>query len=627
MGPLAVVITGAPEGGLEQDAAHEGRTGEGQILLTVFQGEAAVHRADHEAVGVQVHRGDMLHQTAELAHTDRLGQGGDFIDLILLKALHPKLLIAGSRVDQPVEHAAQGHGPVADLPAGLRPPEDTELEDLAVLLIKLRLGQDLLFLHRQQMLQIQLIAQAPEEGHIAPGSQGGGPKGLGMGRGGDMGAHGGLRIEVTEALLDIQALDRVRVVGAPDLGRIAEHAQVEPVAAGGAALEEDLFSRPEDPAQHLIQAQDIPVGLGAQGNAMAVHVPFHIGDRGGVQHTGHIFHDVVPDLLLRQVQQQLMAAQDRLEAVGEGPFRVGPVEVGIRVDGLRLEPEAEPHPQALHLVPQALEAVGQFFHIHIIVAQTGPVIIALAEPAVVQDKELAAQLLCPHRQIHQAAVGKVEHQALPVVEEHRPFPLPPVFGDDMVHDKGMHPPGQLTEAAVRVAEHRLGGLEAFAGLQLLTEFGGIDALHHPGQALEGPLGGGVMVAGIDHIEAVDPSSGLRGILFVEQEAEIAAVGGSAGAALQYHPCVGDGGIPAAHLRDPAAVEGGHMEAAGNIQLEAHELIQGDGLGAGVLQHRPAGQGGLIGGVDQGQLQSFLPQGQLQLLLAPMGHGQASLRHL
>ena len=66
---------------------------------------------------------------------------------------------------------------------------NAELEHLPVLLVEGDLGLDLLPLHGKKGFQIQLIAQAAEEGHVAPGGQRRGAKGLGMGCGGDMGAE------------------------------------------------------------------------------------------------------------------------------------------------------------------------------------------------------------------------------------------------------------------------------------------------------------------------------------------------------------------------------------------------------------------------------------------------------
>ena len=66
------------------------------------------------------------------------------------------------------------------------------------------------------------------------------------------------------AVLNGQPLNGVGVVGRPDLGREAEHSQVKPVAAGGAALQQDVRPGRENPAKHVVQAQDKIVGFRPQ---------------------------------------------------------------------------------------------------------------------------------------------------------------------------------------------------------------------------------------------------------------------------------------------------------------------------------------------------------------------------
>jgi hypothetical protein len=60
-----------------------------------------------------------------------------------------------------------------------------------------------------------------------------------MGGGRDVGAPGGLGIEIGKASLNLQPGDGVGVVGGPDLGAKAEHTQIKPVAAGRTALQQN----------------------------------------------------------------------------------------------------------------------------------------------------------------------------------------------------------------------------------------------------------------------------------------------------------------------------------------------------------------------------------------------------
>ena len=67
--------------------------------------------------------------------------------------------------------------------------------------------------------------------------------------------HRGERVQIGEPALDVQPLYGVGVVRRPDLRRETEHAEVEAVPAGGAALEEDVRPRVE----HIALSKDCNV--------------------------------------------------------------------------------------------------------------------------------------------------------------------------------------------------------------------------------------------------------------------------------------------------------------------------------------------------------------------------------
>ena len=261
----------------------------------------------------------MAEQRAELSDPQLLHPAGDPISAAGLQTLYHQPLIAGRGMLQLMEYTSQTHLSAVHLPADMRrvflPPEAAELEHFPVLLVEGDLVLNLHLFHRQQMLQIQFIAQKTEEGHIAPGGQRGIAQSLGMRCRGNMGAEGGLGVEIGQAVLDLQPLDGIRVIGAPDLGREAQHAQIKPIAAGSTAFQQDMRPGPEDPPQNIVQTQNIGVGFPAQSCGMAVHIPLHIGDVGAVQHTAHRLHNIIPHVISGQIQQQLMAAVQRRQLI------------------------------------------------------------------------------------------------------------------------------------------------------------------------------------------------------------------------------------------------------------------------------------------------------------------------
>ena len=81
-----------------------------------------------------------------------------------------------------------------------------------------------------------------------------------VGAGGHVGGNGGQGVAVAIPLLNAQTAQGVGVVAGPDLGEVAQNAQVEAIAPGGAALEQNVREPGGEGIHQPIQAQDIPVG-------------------------------------------------------------------------------------------------------------------------------------------------------------------------------------------------------------------------------------------------------------------------------------------------------------------------------------------------------------------------------
>ena len=188
------------------------------------------------------------------------------------------------------------------------------------------------------------------------------------------------------------------------------------------------------------------MGFRPQRYGMAVYVPLDVGDAGAVQNPGDVLHDVVPHLRPGQIQQQLVAPQYRLKAVRQRPVRMGTVEVGIGIYGLRLKPEAEGKSPVLQVPGQPFQPLGKLLPVHGIISQSGTVVVPSREPAVVQHEQLTAQRLCPVGQAQQTVLAEIKGAALPAVVQHRPGTSAPMGRDDVVGDKRVHIGGQPAEA-------------------------------------------------------------------------------------------------------------------------------------------------------------------------------------
>ena len=167
--------------------------------------------------------------------------------------------------------------------------ERAVVEDRRQLLVQPDLLPHLLQFPFRQFVQIQFIAKLPRHGGIAPGVERGNPACLMVGAGGDMRAHDGEGIAVAGTRLDILPLHCVGVVAEPDLIKIAQHAQIEPASAAGAALHENvrepLLQGSKDPvkADHVpVRHLPLPVRWkrsGADFRHVPVHVPFYVFHR------------------------------------------------------------------------------------------------------------------------------------------------------------------------------------------------------------------------------------------------------------------------------------------------------------------------------------------------------------
>ena len=96
---------------------------------------------------------------------------------------------------------------------------------------------------------------------------------------------------------------------------------------------------------------------------------------------------------MAEVEHLLVARRQGCPAAGaEHPVGVGAGEVGVQVDHLRLDPQPELHAEPAHGVDQRVQAVRPDVLVDVPVAQPGGVVATVAEPAVVEDVPLDADL-------------------------------------------------------------------------------------------------------------------------------------------------------------------------------------------------------------------------------------------
>ena len=437
--------------------------------------------------------------------------------------------------------------------------------------------------------------------------------------------------------LDVGTLHRVHAVGGPDAVRHLQDAQVHTAAARRAALDLQTGVRGLQITEDAVDGQRLLVYGGTRvlrrerlGDQLVV-VPLDIVDAQFFDQLVHAVVHVVVGLRVGQIDDLLATALHR-QAVGRGlehPIRMVAEHLGIRIHHLRLEPQAELHALAMHVIGKRLEAL-RAFRPHLLgdlpVAKAGGVVTTGAEPAVVHHETLHAAVGGLVGERDQRVIVLVEVHGLPGVEDHRTrldghlgmagAHIPVEAGGDLVQAvavRAIHP-RRLVCAVVGqrhfAAEQDLPAADH--GLRIGQTFGRQQAVAAPCHmcgvhltVFESESGGahcqqqrGVEVGTAGHIGALEPADGqrlaLRGTL-----AQVVAGGGQ-------------------DLGGPAGDGEAEFDLA-DLQFAVGQVADGGTLAeqaGGVELHRP-GQGHLLFGVLGGHGDG----GAIAFSQCGVGHGE------
>ncbi len=149
-------------------------------------------------------------------------------------------------------------------------------------------------------------------------------------------------------------------------------------------------------------------------------VPLHELDGVGREHAADLLEQVSPHLVAREVEHLLVPVQQgSAVAGGQDPVGVVAVQVGVGVDHLRLDPEAELHAEAAHVLDERAQPLGPHGRVDAPVAEADGVVAALHEPAVVEHEPLDADGGRAVGDRGEPAEVVVEVDGLPAVQHHR----------------------------------------------------------------------------------------------------------------------------------------------------------------------------------------------------------------
>ena len=157
---------------------------------------------------------------------------------------------------------------------------------------------------------------------------------------------------------------------------------------------------------------------------------------------------------------------------------MGPVEVGIGIDHLRLEPETELHAQCFDLFRQPFDTAGQNVAVGVPVAQARVVAAPCAEPAVIQDEQFHAAVPGFGSDLQQLFLIEIKIRSFPVVAQDGPGPVSPIAPGQSAPVKIMVDPAHAAQAPVCPDHDRFGRLERFPSLQFPGEAIRMDAHHN-----------------------------------------------------------------------------------------------------------------------------------------------------
>src|ERR1051326_962539 len=208
----------------------------------------------------------------------------------------------------------------------------------------------------------------------------------------------------------------------------------------------------------------------------AVHVPLEIPDlvfaRELVEHAENMFRNV----LASHVQHQLIAQLAAWTAWKiHDPVRVSAIQIAVGVDHLGLDPQSKIHAEVVHVIDQGREAVRKLLRVDEPIAQSGAIVVSLAEPAVVHDEKLDAELCSFIGELFLPRLVHGESRGLPRVIKDRPDTGLETMRRYFGALETVQETRSSAESVLRKAGVKSRCLKRFTGLQRIHEIKRIEA--------------------------------------------------------------------------------------------------------------------------------------------------------
>ena len=307
------------------------------------------------------------------------------------------------------------------------------------------------------------------------------------------------------------------------------------------------------------------------------------------EHVGHRIDQVFHHVRVRQIQHKLVAALRGFIFVGlDRPVGVCTIQIAVGRHHFRLHPKAELEAHGVDLFGKAVDAGGQLLFVDRPIAERALIVVAFAEPAVVEHKQLRADVLGGLRDAENLLFVKVEIGRFPVVDEDRTVLVLPIAAHDVFFDERVHVLAHAVESPVGEGHDAFGRVKALVGFQQPVEFKRVDTVLDAQQTVGRYLGAGNVVAGIDKVKAVAFALQLGAVVAFDGKKRVVAVGTGARDRADGGDAGCEGMLVFIPFADPRAVEGQHrIIAALQIKLHAHQRFDMDGFFALVAEAHAA----------------------------------------
>ena len=128
-------------------------------------------------------------------------------------------------------------------------------------------------------------------------------------------------------------------------------------------LELDAWMRGAQPIEQAVDAERLamrhPLDHRRRGDEIAVHVPLDVRDVVVAQQRIEVAEQVLARPRVCRGRAPVgCGRRRRVTIIDERPFGMGAVQVGVRVDHLRLDPDAELHAEPAHVIDQRRQAIA-----------------------------------------------------------------------------------------------------------------------------------------------------------------------------------------------------------------------------------------------------------------------------